>query len=446
MKLPLLTFNSIPTQEGFVVADIDRLISSRLLIQASSGAGKSWAIRQLAEETHGRIQQIILDSEGEFATLREQFPYLLVGGERGDIGVSPQIARSLCQLLMQTEASCIIDLYELTLSKRREFVQFFLEELINLPPSLWHPALIILDESHRFCPERGAGEAESTRSVIDLATLGRKRGYCLVAATQRLSKLHKDCAAELANKLIGRTNLDADVRRAGDDLGFDREKRESLKNLESGTFYSVGPAISANPTLIRTGSVQTTHPQPGKVLPPVPPPAGELVTLIEQLKNLEPETSETSPQETSPKAPYAAYSKEVRELKQEVARLQAQLSDRPSAEQIQAKLDRISKSLAELTEEVEELRASVATPQPVIKVEPVKKGTAVAAVAKPAISSETLEKLSNPQQAILNALADFQAMGLSAGQHGNVAVFSNQFGDTDGGRCAHSYCYSGSSW
>jgi DNA helicase HerA-like ATPase len=41
--------------------------------------------------------------------------------------------------------------------------------------------------------------------VKGLATRGRKRGFCAVAATQRLSKLHEGRAAECNNKLIGRT-------------------------------------------------------------------------------------------------------------------------------------------------------------------------------------------------------------------------------------------------
>jgi hypothetical protein len=43
----------------------------------------------------------------------------------------------------------------------------------------------------------GAGEAESTEAVISLMSQGRKRGYTGIIATQRLSKLHKDAAAEL---------------------------------------------------------------------------------------------------------------------------------------------------------------------------------------------------------------------------------------------------------
>jgi DNA helicase HerA-like ATPase len=82
------------------------------------------------------------------------------------------------------------------------------------------------------------GKAESTIAVIDVATRGRKRGLALVAATQRLSKLHKDVAAELLNKLIGRTGLDVDVKRAAAELGLTaREAVSVLRDLQPGEFY-----------------------------------------------------------------------------------------------------------------------------------------------------------------------------------------------------------------
>jgi DNA helicase HerA-like ATPase len=69
---------------------------------------------------------------------------------------------------------------------------------------------VILDEAHIYCPERGSGDSESTEAVISLMSQGRKRGYAGIIATQRLSKLHKDAAAEANNVIIGRTWLDAD--------------------------------------------------------------------------------------------------------------------------------------------------------------------------------------------------------------------------------------------
>ncbi len=96
------------------------------------------------------------------------------------------------------------DLYELKLAERRHSVKLFLESLIHLPRELWRPTLVILDEAHIYCPERGSGEAESTEAVISLMSQGRKRGYAGVIATQRLSKLHKHATAEANNVIIGR--------------------------------------------------------------------------------------------------------------------------------------------------------------------------------------------------------------------------------------------------
>jgi DNA helicase HerA-like ATPase len=90
----------------------------------------------------------------------------------------------------------------------------------------------------------------STDAVINWISLSRKRGFCPVLATQRLSKLHKDAAAELNNKLIGRTGLDIDMDRAAKELGFDKEKRQTLSRLEPGQFYAYGPAISSEVTTV----------------------------------------------------------------------------------------------------------------------------------------------------------------------------------------------------
>src|SRR5262249_44437227 len=66
----------------------------------------------------------------------------------------------------------------------------------------------------------------------------RKRGYAGIIATQRLSKLHKDAAAEANNVIIGRTWLDADQARAGDALGLSKADRVKLRDLGQGEFYA----------------------------------------------------------------------------------------------------------------------------------------------------------------------------------------------------------------
>src|SRR5260370_6811879 len=186
--------------------DLPTLIDPRLLIQANSGGGKSWLIRRLLEQTHGKVQQIVIDLEGEFSTLREKFDYILAG-KNGDTPVEPRSASLLGRRLLELNVSAIIDLYELPQYERKRFVKLFLEALINAPKQLWHPVLVVIDEAHVFAPEKGQSEAMG--AVIDLVTRGRKSGYCAVLATQRLSKLHKDPAPDCNTQLLVLLALDS---------------------------------------------------------------------------------------------------------------------------------------------------------------------------------------------------------------------------------------------
>ena len=233
------------------------LINTRLLIQANSGGGKSYAIRKILEDTHSKVQHIVLDVEGEFSTLRKKYDYLLAG-PGADIQAHPKSAAMLARKLLEYRPSCIIDLYELKNHERHRYIRLFLESLMSAPKKLWQPVIIVIDEAHLFCPEKSKSEAMP--AVVDLATRGRKRQFCGILATQRISKLNKDAAAECINKLIGRTGLDIDMKRAADELGFNSKKEMlSLRDLAPGEFYAFGPAISQSVRKIKIGKVKTPH-------------------------------------------------------------------------------------------------------------------------------------------------------------------------------------------
>lgn len=74
--------------------DVDVLLATRLLIQANSGGGKSYLLRRLAEQLFGKVPVIIIDPEGEFATLREKYARVLCGAH---VGV-PQPSCPVCEL------------------------------------------------------------------------------------------------------------------------------------------------------------------------------------------------------------------------------------------------------------------------------------------------------------------------------------------------------------
>lgn len=278
-------------------ADLSELIDTRLLIQANSGGGKSFCVRRLLEQTHGKVQHLVIDPEGEYASLREKFDYVLAAKD-GDTPADPRSASLLAERLLELKASAILDIYELKHHDRIRFVRHFLDTLVNAPKHLWHPVLVVIDEAHVFCPQ--AGEAESATAVIDICTRGRKRGFCAVLATQRIAKLHKDAAAECNNKLIGRSSLDVDMKRAGDELGFTKNSQPLLRFLKPGEFYAFGPALTREVVKVHIGDVTTSHPKiGGRRKFKAPPPTRHIKAMLPKLADLpaEVEQRETTQRE-----------------------------------------------------------------------------------------------------------------------------------------------------
>ena len=117
---------------------------------------------------------------------------------------------------------------------------------------------------------------------------GRKRSLCGVLATQRLSKLHKDAAAEANNKLIGRTGLDLDMKRAAEELGMAHSDRLTLRDLKDGEFFAFGPAIEAAGVVrFKSAGVKTTHPKAGQRHKlSAPKPSATIRKVLGQLTDL----------------------------------------------------------------------------------------------------------------------------------------------------------------
>ena len=267
-----------------VKIDLDKLVESRLLVQANSGGGKSWAIRRIVEQAFGKVQIIIIDPEGEFGNLRSQFDFIYVG-KGGDAPAESRSAALLATRLLELKASAIIDLYELPPQERKHFVRLFCEAMVNAPKELWHDALVIVDEAHVFAPEKD--QSEALGAIIDLASRGRKRGFCAVLATQRPAKLNKDAAAECNNKLIGRASLDIDRKRASEELGFSsKESILSLRDLSPGEFYAFGPAISREVIKTTIGDVHVKPAKRGVSRLAPPKPSAHVKQILSQLADL----------------------------------------------------------------------------------------------------------------------------------------------------------------
>lgn len=264
--------------------DLSKLISGKLLVQANTGSGKSWAIRRILESSSGEIQHIILDTEGEFATLREKFDYVLIG-KGYDIAADPKTAALMALRLWEEGVSAIVDLYELTPWERQMFVKNFVDAMVNAPKKLWRPVLLVIDEAHEYAPENDKNE--TGRSLHLLASKGRKRRIGVIFATQRISSLSKNVVAACKNKLIGQASLDIDIKRSAGELGFtSKDDMRTIRDLEPGEFYAFGPAISKDIIKVKIGPVITSHGDEAIAVGKVAPASNKIKNALAKLADL----------------------------------------------------------------------------------------------------------------------------------------------------------------
>lgn len=247
---------------GPVGLTYEKLMAGRLLIQGVSGAGKSWTLRRLLEQSARGIQQIVLDPEGELVSLADDCGLAVIDGAKLD----PAGLATAATRVRMHRVPVLLDLSDLERERQMVAVASFLEPLVAATREHWHPALVAIDEAHLFAPFGGQG-VESTHvrkraiaAVTDLMSRGRKRGLCGVLATQRIARLAKSVASEIHNFLIGLNTLDLDIRRAAETIGWDaRRGFDRLPELSPGDFVAVGPAFSRSPCVLRVGGIETEH-------------------------------------------------------------------------------------------------------------------------------------------------------------------------------------------
>lgn len=238
--------------------DLAELLNTRLLIQGNSGSGKTHLLRRILEESANTVQQIIIDPEGDFVSFGDAFGHLIVDANTLTVARLAKIAGNA----RQHRGSVVLTLEGMSIEPQMEAVTAFLNALFEAGPDHWHPAIVAVDEAHLFAPTGDNGEDRETRKQSQLAMAnlmcrGRKRGLAGIIATQRLSKLSKNVAAEASNYLMGRTFLDIDVTRVAESLGIRSADAEQVRNLVRGEFLGLGPAIARRMLKVKIGPVQT---------------------------------------------------------------------------------------------------------------------------------------------------------------------------------------------
>ncbi len=255
--------------------DLEELLATRLLVQGNSGSGKSHLLRRLLEQSAPWVQQAIIDPEGDFVTLADNFGHVVIdaAGSERDLAIIGARVR-------QHRVSTILNLEGLEPDRQMKAAAVFLNALFDADRDHWYPMLVVVDEAQLFAPAASGEAGEDARrsalgAMTNLMCRGRKRGLAGVIATQRLAKLAKNVAAEASNFLMGRTFLDIDMARAADLLGMEKRQAETFRNLDRGHFVALGPALYRRPVKVAIGAVETAGRGGGPKLTPLPQTAPE---------------------------------------------------------------------------------------------------------------------------------------------------------------------------
>ncbi len=260
-----------------ILLDLKSLVNGRTFISGMTDAGKSWTVRKICEEVFGKVGIVILDPEGEYTSLREKYPFLIIGK---DIPLEIESAEFLAEQTLKEGISVIIDFSTTDIIDQQEFTAKFLDKFMDLQTKLKKAYLVVIEECDEFAPEKGVFKSGSLRSVVNVAKKGRKRGIGLVVATQRPAFVSKYVLSQCQNKAIGHTEWTGDLKVIKEFLQIDEETIIKISKSNRGEFLFSGNFIEEE-QFIKVGMVKTTH--TGETPDIVPPKSSQLRIIINKL-------------------------------------------------------------------------------------------------------------------------------------------------------------------
>ncbi len=232
--------------------DADRLVTGRTCVIGASGSGKSYLVAVLCEELcKASVPFLIIDTEGEYYTLKEKYDLLWVGDDtKSDLRWNEVRVGELAAAALEGQP-IILDLS--WLDDQKTMLGTILTSLYAEVSRRRLPYLIVLEEADRFIPQAG----ERLPILDEIARRGRKRGLGIVICTQRPSVVDKNVLSQCGNQLIGRLVIRNDLQ-AVSHFFPGQQLPKQLTALAPGSFYAMGD-ISSQPVQIEVRQRETSH-------------------------------------------------------------------------------------------------------------------------------------------------------------------------------------------
>lgn len=128
------------------------------------------------------------------------------------------------------------------------------------------PLMLVVEEAHEFCPEKGFKKAASSDILRTIASEGRKFGLGLAVISQRPARIDKNVLSQCGSQIILRVTNPNDIAVLRKSLeGFTEEMADDLRRLPPGTAIVATPDIE-KPVTVRIRPRRTRHGGAAKVV------------------------------------------------------------------------------------------------------------------------------------------------------------------------------------
>ncbi|GAB3688500.1 hypothetical protein GCM10028857_22720 [Salinarchaeum chitinilyticum] len=226
----------VPTTDARSLPVVE-LLTGRGFVSGKSGSGKSNTVGVIAEELlENGYNFLIVDTEGEYYGLQEEYQLLHVGGDEfADVRVGPDHAEKLAEIGLERNVPIILDVSGFDdVDESQELIKRTIEELFRREKKVRKPFLLVVEEMQEYLPQQGSG-GELGEILERVAKRGRKRGLGMCGVSQRPSSVDKDFITQCDWMAWHRLTWEADVKVVSKIIGSDR--KEALTDLDPGEAF-----------------------------------------------------------------------------------------------------------------------------------------------------------------------------------------------------------------
>jgi DNA helicase HerA-like ATPase len=121
------------------------------------------------------------------------------------------------------------------------------------------PFLLLVEEAHNFCPERGLSKAISSAILRTIASEGRKFGMGLCVVSQRPARIDKNVLSQCNTQIILKITNPNDLRAISQSIeGFSSDLEDEIKLLQPGVALIVGEVVE-QPIIVNIRVKRSQH-------------------------------------------------------------------------------------------------------------------------------------------------------------------------------------------